>query len=203
MAGGTYAQTLVGFINQLASSPRVRLAMIMGAGLESSWSPATGDSGSSFGPFQIHLPAHPGVSASQANDPLFAVRYMLPAYMAGVRRVPEAMWESDPKHAAALAAFYAERPKNMYADSRIESVWSRMQSNNYGSADLPPGTPSDTGSPSTPGAGTGSGAPVDGFLGLPSAGDIAEKSGQIVLVAVFTMAGLGLVVLGVYRTVKR
>src|SRR6266567_3344693 len=46
-----------------------RIAMILGALLEGGslngpW--AVGDNGTSFGPWQIHLPAHPGVSAAQA-----------------------------------------------------------------------------------------------------------------------------------------
>lgn len=41
---------------------------------ESSLRPdAVGDGGHSYGLFQIHLPAHPSVTASQALDPYFAV----------------------------------------------------------------------------------------------------------------------------------
>lgn len=43
---------------------------------ESGWSEhAVGDQGTSFGLAQIHLPAHPNVSRSQAEDPRFAINW--------------------------------------------------------------------------------------------------------------------------------
>lgn len=38
-------------------------------------SDAIGDGGNSYGLFQIHLPAHPNVTAEQALDPNFAVEW--------------------------------------------------------------------------------------------------------------------------------
>lgn len=87
-----------------------------------------GDTGTSYGPFQIHLPAHPGVSAAEASTPTFAVQYMLDAYRRAVATVSPQLWESDPKHAAALAAYRAERPRDMYPGSRIEAAWKALQS---------------------------------------------------------------------------
>lgn len=114
-------------INATASNGRVRLAMLMGAKLESGWNPgAVGDGGTSFGIFQIHLPAHPNVTAEQAKDPAFAARFMLPAYEAGASRVDPALWNADPALAAATAAFYAERPKAMYPSDRVRGAWSAV-----------------------------------------------------------------------------
>ncbi len=111
-------------INRQAGDDRVRLAMLLGSWLESSWSnTAVGDNGTSFGPFQIHLPAHPGVTRAQAQDPASAVRYMLQSYQGGVSKVPAALWQSDPKRAASLAAFYAERPAHMYDSGRVDLGW--------------------------------------------------------------------------------
>jgi hypothetical protein len=107
---------------------RVRMAMVMGGMLESGLNVnAVGDNGKSFGPFQIYTVAHPNVSPAQAKDPTFAVRFMLPQYQAGVAKVPDAIWQANPAKAAATAAFYAERPKNMYPDSRISSSWGTVQ----------------------------------------------------------------------------
>lgn len=98
--------------------------MLMGSLLEGGWTdpfPA-GDHGTSFGPFQIHLPAHPGVSSGQANDPTFAVNYMLAAYRDGVQRAGGAATAEQ----AARAAFYAERPAAMYSANRYNSLWSQV-----------------------------------------------------------------------------
>lgn len=116
--------TVIDAINRVASNARVRLAMFMGAQLESGMNPgAVGDNGKSFGIFQIYLVAHPQVTAAQAKDPDWAARFMLPAYEAGVNRVDPALWNSNPAMAAATAAFYAERPKVMYPTSRITASW--------------------------------------------------------------------------------
>jgi hypothetical protein len=120
----TTINPVVDAINQTASNARVRLAMLMGAKLESGWrADAVGDNGNSFGPFQINIPAHPNVSSASAQDPVFASRFMLPAYEAGVNRVDPALWNSDPALAAATAAFYAERPRVMYRTDRVRSSW--------------------------------------------------------------------------------
>lgn len=106
----------------------VRAAMLMGSMLESGMSTsAVGDNGNSYGPYQIYLVAHPNVSASQAKDPGWATAFMLPAYQAGVNKVTPSLWQSDPAKAAATAAYYAERPKVMYPDSRIRSAWPTVQ----------------------------------------------------------------------------
>ncbi|TNC19058.1 hypothetical protein [Amycolatopsis alkalitolerans] len=106
--------------------PDVRRAMLLGALLEGGSLGAgpfpPGDQGTSFGPFQIHLPAHPGVTSSQASDPDFAVRFMLPAYQSGVQRAGGAGSADQ----AARAAYYAERPKNMYPASRYTSLWQQV-----------------------------------------------------------------------------
>jgi hypothetical protein len=128
--------TSVDAINRQAPNNRVKLAMLMGGMLESGLNPlAVGDNGKSHGIFQIFLTAHPNVSPAQAHDPDFAVRFMLPAYTAGVSKVDAALWNSNPKQAAALAAYYAEHPKVMYPQTRIDSAWPTVQSL-FGGGDL-------------------------------------------------------------------
>jgi hypothetical protein len=115
--------TAVDAINRGASNARVRLAMLMGGMLESGLNPmAVGDNGKSHGIFQIYLTAHPNVTPAQAHDPDFSVRFMLPEYTSGVNRVDTALWNSNPKQAAALAAFYAEHPKVMYPQTLRSTV---------------------------------------------------------------------------------
>lgn len=114
--------------------PRVRTSMLMGALLEGGalngpWRP--GDNGTSFGPFQIHLPAHPGVSRAQAENPAFAVAYMLPAYAGGVARSDPYSWNIDVPGAAATAAFYAERPARMYPRQRVDDAWNTLRSGGF------------------------------------------------------------------------
>lgn len=122
--GNPVADAILGATNDA----HVRAAMLMGAMLESGMNVnAVGDNGKSFGPFQIYTVAHPNVSPSQAKDPGWAVAFMLPAYEAGVKKVTPSLWQADPAKAAATAAYYAERPKNMYPDSRIRSSWSTVQ----------------------------------------------------------------------------
>lgn len=106
-------------------NPQVQAAMLMGSKLESGWNTSSvGDQGTSFGPFQIHLPAHPGVTSQEAENASWAVNYMLPAYEAGVDKVPASLWQADPAQAAATAAFYAERPAKMY--SGYEALWATV-----------------------------------------------------------------------------
>jgi hypothetical protein len=102
----------------------VRTAMILGSYLEGGWNPpyGVGDGGTSFGPFQIHLPAHPGVTRSEAEDTNFAVKYMLPGYTATT--LGGAVGLS--KMGAASAAFRAERPAHMYDSSRVDAAWAAM-----------------------------------------------------------------------------
>lgn len=120
--------TLTDAINNATTNAQVRLAMLTGAGLEGGslsgpWQP--GDQGTSFGPFQIHLPAHTGVTATQASDPNFAVKYMLPAYQQAVAQVGAKLWASDPQQAAAQAAYIAERPAQMYDPTRVTTAFAQ------------------------------------------------------------------------------
>ena len=56
---------------------------------ESGWYPkAIGDNGTSFGLVQIHLPAHPNVTRAEAEDPEFALNFIVDAFLAG----DEWMW---------------------------------------------------------------------------------------------------------------
>lgn len=110
---------------------RERLALRLGALLEGGslsgpW--PSGDAGASHGPYQINSNVH-AVSYAEANDPAFAVSYMLGEYRAGVARVERerpGLWASSPVVAASLAAFYAERPREMYPESRVQSAGAQL-----------------------------------------------------------------------------
>ena len=91
----------------------------------------TGDQGTSPGPFQIHLPAHPGVTVGQAQNPTSAVAFMLPEYTGAVSQVPASLWTTNPQQAAERAAMLAERPAVDYYTSRpgaVQSAWASVQS---------------------------------------------------------------------------
>ncbi len=107
-------------VQSASTNDRVRLSMELGALLESgslSGPFGVGDQGHSYGPFQINLPYHPGVTAAQAIDPSFAASYMEAAYEAAVNSIPDALWKSNPEQAAEQAAVIAERPAVDYYSS--------------------------------------------------------------------------------------
>lgn len=126
------ATALEAAIDTQALDWRMRLAMRIGALLEGGslggpW--PSGDQGVSHGPFQINSTVH-NVSRAQANDPTFAVSYMLASYQAGVNRVTSerpGLWQSDPAAAAALAAYYAERPAAMYPAARVAAAFNAIK----------------------------------------------------------------------------
>jgi cell wall-associated NlpC family hydrolase len=104
-------------------------ALLEGGSLTGPW--ASGDQGQSHGPYQIYQGAHAGrISVQDSLDPDAATRYMLADYRAGVNRVRSeypGLFQSDPYKAAALAAFYAERPAAMYPEQRIAYARSVLQ----------------------------------------------------------------------------
>lgn len=115
-------------IDAATHDPRVRIAMRVGAMLEGGnltggWN--AGDSGGSVGPYQINhnQGMHQDISLPDSNDPVKATQYMLNAYTDAVNRVDPALWESDPAQAAATAAFYAERPAQMYPAQRVAQAF--------------------------------------------------------------------------------
>jgi hypothetical protein len=111
---------VVDAITSQVSNARVQLALLMGSQLEGGQGPTfnPGDQGTSFGPFQIHLPAHPGVTAAEADNPAFAVSYMKGAYTSAAAKVSDSLWKSNPAAAAEQTVFLAERPAQDYVTSR-------------------------------------------------------------------------------------
>jgi hypothetical protein len=129
MVSVTSGNPVVDAILAKTGDQKMRWALLMGSSLESGWNPAAvGDNNTSFGPFQIHLPVHPGVTKAQAEDPAWAVNYMFGAYQNGVNKVPAAQWALSPAQAAATAAYYAEAPLNMYPSDRVTAAWPKVQS---------------------------------------------------------------------------
>jgi hypothetical protein len=188
----TGANPVIAAINRIVSNGRVRLAMIMGSGLESGWNAAAvGDHGTSFGPFQMHIGgalSASGGTPAQAKNPDWAARAMLGAYTAGVAKVPESMWANDPKNAAALAAYYAERPAQMYPAGRIDSTWNAMRGASYPAGAAPAASTSDSG--------------VQGVTGNPlNPATWIKEARTLVLTAVFVLGGLALVVGGAWQGV--
>lgn len=127
------ANPVVDAILGTTKDPSVREAMLVGSYLESGWNPrAVGDSGHSFGAFQINLPSHPGVSSTQASDPKWAADYMYGQYVSAVFRVNPSLWITDPEQAAEKAAYFAERPAQDYYVSRgasaVDQAWANTVS---------------------------------------------------------------------------
>lgn len=187
-------------IDSATADPHLRVALRLGALLEGGsyagpWS--VGDQGTSYGPYQIHLTAHPDITAAQANDPTQAVLYMLPEYEAALLRVPASAWEQDPSIAAAQVVYYAERPAAMYPAARIRAAWAQLTgaaptSDSGGGASGPPsGTV-------TGGAAPASGGAFDWLPGLVSGIGTHGIPARAALVAV----GIALIIGGVMLAVK-
>lgn len=56
---------------------------------------AIGDHGTSYGCWQIHLPAHPDISADQAKDPIFSTEWSMHQLAQGNCKI----WSTCPKEA--------------------------------------------------------------------------------------------------------
>lgn len=209
----TSPDTVGAQIEAQAPNPMVRLAMRLGALLEGGTLGGgpfeVGDQGTSYGPFQIHLPAHPDVTATEAVDPAFAVHYMLPAYTAAAGAIAPSLWASNPELAAESAARVAERPAQDYVASRGRSTVDRLWSIASGKAP-DAGPVGNTDKPGSGGGGPGgcsspSGVGVVNPFGW--AGYLVCKLEEDAKPALFTaaavLAGTSLVVLGLWRSVAR
>lgn len=96
-------------------------ALLEGGSLAGPWGVASvGED--SHGPFQINLLAHPDVTVAQANDPTFAVAYMLPQFRAGIAKIESSRWVTAPLEALAEAIYYAERPAVIYPQARVQEA---------------------------------------------------------------------------------
>jgi hypothetical protein len=128
---GNVSQTPVeAAVDATTTDPRVRMAMKLGAYLEGGLGPNfnAGDGGMSWGPFQINhnQGMHSDIGRAESEDPARAAQYMLPEYQAAVSQVPAELWDSDPKAAAARAAYLAERPAAMYDPIRVDAGWNTV-----------------------------------------------------------------------------
>jgi hypothetical protein len=193
--------TVLASILSATSNARVRAAMALGALLEGGslgTGPfGVGDQGTSFGPFQIHLPAHPGVSAAQAQDPGSAVAFMLPAYTAAAAQVPASLWTSNPQQAAEQTAYLAERPAVDYNSSpgtaTVTSKWASVTSS-LATGNLSAGGPAGPSPAPAPGT-TAAPAGLPSLPSIPSASEITKALTTVVVLA----AGAGMVILGVNK----
>lgn len=199
--------TVIEAVNQVTQDARERLALLMGALLEGGSLGASGfgigDNGTSFGPWQIHLPAHPGVSAAQASDPLFAAQYMQSSYKHAVQQVDPNLWNTNPAQGAAQAAYIAESPAYMYPAERIASAWRMLTGGQNVSL---PNTPTDNTGVTPVIDIPGSGAITDAFKAIGDAiakpfQAIADIFGKIVdphlwWRVLFVIGGLGIIAVG-------
>ncbi len=202
------ASPIVAAVNSIVSDDRTRLAMLMGSYMESTWDPnGVGDGGTSFGWYQMHIGGaltSSGLTPQQAKDPVLATRAMLGEYQAAVAKVSDSLWQSNPKQAAALAAYYAERPRAMYSSDRINAAYRAVTTGGGGKGII--GTAKDV-------AGNIGGL-VTGSTEEKIAAKIAagfQSAGEAVVTSIwntvgakvlFVGLGLGLVGLGAYQTFK-
>lgn len=98
---------------------RMRTSMAFGSDLESGWSDTAFNPSSATGPYQILLTAHPGVTTAEAEDPVWATNYMLPAYTSAVAQVSDTTWNQNPELASEQAVILAEAPGGPYPTSAV------------------------------------------------------------------------------------
>lgn len=205
------APPVIEAINQTVDNGRVRLAMMMGSYMEGGWGPNydVGDGGTSFGPYQMHRGGaltSSGLTPAQAEDPVTATRAMLGAYEAAVAAVPDSLWTSDPKHAAALAAFKAERPTQMYPQGRINDAWNATVGGLSTTTikqivSFPLRIPSDVKGLLGKGAKAAGGAAVD-VASSAAQGVVNSLWDTVLAKALFVTLALGVGVLGAYQLFK-
>lgn len=201
--------TVLQAVNNATRDVRVRAAMLLGALLESGTLGAgpfgVGDSGTSYGPFQMHVGGaltSSGLTPRQAEDPELAVLAMKPIYEAAVNQVPGSLWRSDPSAAAALAVWKAERPKGYpygspagsYGQAKINASWAQVQKVLKGGVAAEISSAASTAKDAAGAAATAVTEPV------VQAVEAARKDvGKFVTTAGFVAVGLGLVTLGAWR----
>lgn len=175
--------SVVPHIQRLAPSEDVKRAMLMGSLLEGGWYspyPKAGGAEESYGPFQINLPYHPGVTIDKANDPGFATQYMLANYV----RAVESVGTVDSAYKAAYAAYLAEGPAVMYPARRYEPFWDQVLH------------------PDTDGAPSGVMAPDGGDNPVPGA-PTGDSGGGIFAWAVAPFKFIGMVMESVYKILTK
>jgi murein DD-endopeptidase MepM/ murein hydrolase activator NlpD len=112
--------------------PRLAQALKLAVQLESGGrAEAVGDQGQSHGFYQIHQPAHGrNITPEQSRDPRRATQYRLAEFRQAKDRVTRerpGLWEANPMEAAALTAFWAQRPAQMYGAANVQQAWQTIQ----------------------------------------------------------------------------
>lgn len=131
-------------IDKYTQSPLANHAMRLASYLEGGNGPdattwGTGDNGLAHGAFQVRADAHPTYDVNRANDADYNANFMSNDYNLAAERVNRenpGLSESDPARAAALAAFYAERPTNMYAENIYRDMYKRAVAGRAGGGDV-------------------------------------------------------------------
>ena len=157
-----------------AGDTEVALSMRIGALLESGsldggW--GVGDSGQSYGPFQIHQKGNNyAISVEDSLNPDKATAFMVGRYRAARDQVKtrygQDIFQQDPQKAARLTAGYAEKtamwgqnPDNPYPIDRAGWAWSQLQKRGWGSSGAGSSTATDARSQSVISA-------AQGYMGL-------------------------------------
>jgi hypothetical protein len=121
----SYLDDLVNAVKGVTSNPHEEAAMLFACGAESGCQPIQNRTGApAYGPWQIYLPYHAGVSVAQANDPQYAADYMY-NNMNVKSCAAQADW-TDP-HAAMLQAgrcIENASPLEQYSTAQKDEGWS-------------------------------------------------------------------------------
>lgn len=118
----THHLTVREAILKYAPNQRVAKAMLLGALLEGGTlgdpsRAGVGDAGHSRGPFQENDLYHTYDHTRITHDAGYAVRIILPSYIAASKKVPAKLWKKNPELAAERTAYLAERPARDYFSS--------------------------------------------------------------------------------------
>jgi len=124
--GGYVANpAIVAAVKSVTSNKNVQIAMLMGSALESSQR-LNAEGGGGYGPWQIQLSAHPGITQAQAENAMTAARLMAggaitEGYIQATAQ-QGSLWQTNPMLAAVTAAYDAERPAAPYTQTQTANV---------------------------------------------------------------------------------
>jgi len=115
----------VAAVKSVTSNKNVQIAMLMGSALESSQR-LNAEGGGGYGPWQIQLSAHPGITQAQAENAMTAARLMAggaitEGYIQATAQ-QGSLWQTNPMLAAVTAAYDAERPAAPYTQTQTANV---------------------------------------------------------------------------------
>lgn len=100
---------VVSAILDRTGTTKIREAMALGSWLESKWvDTATTSRLTEYGPYQIDLRKHTGVTKTDAESPVWSTNWAYPYYERAANQVAAGLWKANPKSAAEDAARIAQ-----------------------------------------------------------------------------------------------